>query len=248
MVGYPKSLKTKEDYEYVRNNFPKEMWKKDFQALLDSSYDWFFVEKLLKIEEIVLAKKRNLDPVVDSKLVDVKEFNSALVEKLANSKQYDVILVDTAGRKDLVAGNFDPRKLAATDVPHITSAYTSNAIIIPMKPTGLDMIAATNYYLPLIQFHQALLVKKVKKYNTVVKIVPSMVEKDGGGVKELNIFKDETQFEFFSVNIRRSEKIANTVNSLGIETLFTTNVASNVLNSFYQLCEECFSEIDASIW
>ena len=48
MVGYPKSLKTKEDYEYVRNNFPKEMWKKDFQALLDSSYDWFFVEKLLK--------------------------------------------------------------------------------------------------------------------------------------------------------------------------------------------------------
>ena len=198
-------------------------------------------------EEIVLAKKRNLDPVVDSKLVDVKEFNSALVEKLANSKQYDVILVDTAGRKDLVAGNFDPRKLAATDVPHITSAYTSNAIIIPMKPTGLDMIAATNYYLPLIQFHQALLVKKVKKYNTVVKIVPSMVEKDGGGVKELNIFKDETQFEFFSVNIRRSEKIANTVNSLGIETLFTTNVASNVLNSFYQLCEECFSEIDASI-
>lgn len=31
MVGYPKSLKTKEDYEYVRNNFPKEMWKKIFR-------------------------------------------------------------------------------------------------------------------------------------------------------------------------------------------------------------------------
>lgn len=61
MVGYPKSLKTKEDYEYVRNNFPKEMWKKDFQALLDSSYDWFFVEKLLKIEEIVLAKNQRID-------------------------------------------------------------------------------------------------------------------------------------------------------------------------------------------
>lgn len=61
MVGYPKSLKTKEDYEYVRNNFPKEMWKKDFQALLDSSYDWFFVEKLLKIEEIVLAKNQRIE-------------------------------------------------------------------------------------------------------------------------------------------------------------------------------------------
>lgn len=61
MVGYPKSLKTKEDYEYVRNNFSKEMWKKDFQALLDSSYDWFFVEKLLKIEEIVLAKNQRIE-------------------------------------------------------------------------------------------------------------------------------------------------------------------------------------------
>lgn len=61
MVGYPKSLKTKEDYEYVRNNFPKEMWKKDFQALLDSSYDWFFIDKLLKNEEVVLKKNQRIE-------------------------------------------------------------------------------------------------------------------------------------------------------------------------------------------
>lgn len=198
-------------------------------------------------EQIVINKKKSLDPVVESLMVDPKEFNSALVEKIAGSKEYQIILTDTAGRKDKAAGNFDPRKIAATDVPHITSAFTSNAIIIPMKPTGLDMIAANDYYLPLIQFQQALAIKKVKKYNTVVKIVPSMVEKDGGGVKELNVFKDETNFDFFSVNIRRSEKIANTVNSLGIETLFTTNVASNVLESFYTLCKECFSDIEESL-
>lgn len=41
MVGYPKHLNTKEDYEYVRTNFPKEQWKADFQDLLDSRCDWF---------------------------------------------------------------------------------------------------------------------------------------------------------------------------------------------------------------
>ena len=43
MVGYPKNLNTKEDYEYVRNNFPKNEWKKDFKALLDEEKDWFNV-------------------------------------------------------------------------------------------------------------------------------------------------------------------------------------------------------------
>ncbi len=41
MVGYPKFLNTKEDYEFVRANFPKEKWKADFQSLLDTRFDWF---------------------------------------------------------------------------------------------------------------------------------------------------------------------------------------------------------------
>ena len=41
MVGYPKFLNTKEDYEFVRANFPKEQWKSDFKALLDERYEWF---------------------------------------------------------------------------------------------------------------------------------------------------------------------------------------------------------------
>ena len=43
MVGYPKFLNTKEDYEYVRNNCPKNEWEKDFKALLDGEKDWFNV-------------------------------------------------------------------------------------------------------------------------------------------------------------------------------------------------------------
>lgn len=50
MKGYPKNLNTKEDYEFVRNNFPKEEWAQDFQNLLDTQYDWYF-EKELGVDE-----------------------------------------------------------------------------------------------------------------------------------------------------------------------------------------------------
>ncbi len=41
MKGYPKRLNSKADYEYVRENFPKEMWEKSFQSLLDTRCGWF---------------------------------------------------------------------------------------------------------------------------------------------------------------------------------------------------------------
>lgn len=43
MVGYPKTLNTREDYEFVRQYFPKEKWQADFQNLLDSMYQWYNV-------------------------------------------------------------------------------------------------------------------------------------------------------------------------------------------------------------
>ncbi len=42
MVGFPKHLNTREDYEYIRTHFPKTEWVGHFQALLDSMNDWFF--------------------------------------------------------------------------------------------------------------------------------------------------------------------------------------------------------------
>ena len=46
MKGYPKNLKTKFDYLYVKENFKRELWEKDFQNLLDTRMDWFFVKNL----------------------------------------------------------------------------------------------------------------------------------------------------------------------------------------------------------
>ncbi len=51
MKGFPATLNTREDYEYVRANFPAEEWKPAYQALLDTASDWFFVKVLAADEE-----------------------------------------------------------------------------------------------------------------------------------------------------------------------------------------------------
>ena len=40
MQGYPQWLNTKEDYEYVKTNFPPEQWQPSWQALLDNLNAW----------------------------------------------------------------------------------------------------------------------------------------------------------------------------------------------------------------
>ena len=40
MQGFPKWLNTREDYIYVKENFPPEQWKPVFQSLLDERMQW----------------------------------------------------------------------------------------------------------------------------------------------------------------------------------------------------------------
>ena len=51
MIGYPSTLNDRADYEYVRANFPKSEWQKDFQNLLDTVYEWFNMGKLADGDE-----------------------------------------------------------------------------------------------------------------------------------------------------------------------------------------------------
>ena len=46
MIGYPKHLNTKADYEYIREHFPKEKWQPHFQKLLDTKDNFFAVKTL----------------------------------------------------------------------------------------------------------------------------------------------------------------------------------------------------------
>ena len=41
MQGAPKYLNTKEDYEYLRQNFPEEVWRPKFESLLAERVQWF---------------------------------------------------------------------------------------------------------------------------------------------------------------------------------------------------------------
>ena len=85
MKGYPQHLNTKADYMYVRANFPREQWLPDFQALLDSTHDWFF-EKHLDTKEDGLEDSTH--KVVENKFVELDK-ESKPIEKVTYS-QYEL--------------------------------------------------------------------------------------------------------------------------------------------------------------
>jgi len=43
LIGFPEWLNTKDDYLYVRGNFPRGKWEPVFQALLDGRMQWLNV-------------------------------------------------------------------------------------------------------------------------------------------------------------------------------------------------------------
>jgi len=46
MIGFPKYLNTKADYEYIRKHFPKEKWQPHYKALLETKDNFFTVKTL----------------------------------------------------------------------------------------------------------------------------------------------------------------------------------------------------------
>lgn len=63
-MEYPRILATKSDYEFVRQNFPKDLWEKDFNNLLETQYNWFFTKVLEDNEEVEqnFVQKIVIDP------------------------------------------------------------------------------------------------------------------------------------------------------------------------------------------
>lgn len=51
MVGFPKRLNSKFDYEFVRENFPREQWQQAFQGLLDDRMQWYNTGKLDSLDK-----------------------------------------------------------------------------------------------------------------------------------------------------------------------------------------------------
>lgn len=82
MKGYPKNLNTKFDYFYVKENFKKELWEKDFQNLLDTRMDWFFVKNLDSQEE---GLNDSTHKVVENKSEELNK-KGKLIEKVTYSQ------------------------------------------------------------------------------------------------------------------------------------------------------------------
>lgn len=196
--------------------------------------------------ESVIAYKRGLEPIVNCEQVSVDNYSASFIDDIAKTEKYDVVVIDTSGHKSDEAGTFLESKKGAASVAHTTSAYVSDAVIVPMQCTHIDMDAALTYYIALTRFLHKLNFKEPNK-NTVAKILPSKLEADSSTLKSLNEFKQDSGASFFDVPVRQSRKIANTTSFNSTDTLFFTNVAKNVLESFYCIAYELFEEIGKNI-
>ena len=89
MKGYPHHLNTKADYMYVHANFPREQWLPDFQALLDSTHDWFFEKHLDTKDEGIEDDTHKIVKFENTETKEItydqyvfKEYNNALLFRL----------------------------------------------------------------------------------------------------------------------------------------------------------------------
>lgn len=66
MRGIPTVLNTREDYEYLKENFDKDVWVPKFQELFDTSFMWVFERDLQPNEpDLVDDNVRKMQVSVD---------------------------------------------------------------------------------------------------------------------------------------------------------------------------------------
>lgn len=85
MKGYPKSLNTKADYEYVRTHFDRTYWEKDFTRLLDVER-WFPLGEYDSTDGLLLDDTHKVDKqesTVDSETVTKYLYSELRTDKNA---------------------------------------------------------------------------------------------------------------------------------------------------------------------
>jgi hypothetical protein len=73
MVGFPKYLNSRHDYEFIRQQFPEDVWRPRWQALLDSAYDWAPAGQLLDGEAGVTDESHRVVEIHDPVTGELKE-------------------------------------------------------------------------------------------------------------------------------------------------------------------------------
>lgn len=67
MVGFPKYLNSKADYEFVIANFPPEQWKPEIQKLLDNRHAWYPVQELGETETGITDDTHKMETIEGNK-------------------------------------------------------------------------------------------------------------------------------------------------------------------------------------
>lgn len=76
MVGFPKALNSKFDYEFIRENFPIEKWRPAFQDLLDERMQWFNMGKIDSPEKGITDKTHKVieNPASDDRPAEYYQY------------------------------------------------------------------------------------------------------------------------------------------------------------------------------
>ena len=72
VLKYPKTLETREDYDYVIKNFPREMWLPDYKEVFDSG----FYNKVIGKNVVITDGIASYDDVDDEEVKEIQS-NSA---------------------------------------------------------------------------------------------------------------------------------------------------------------------------
>lgn len=92
---YPEVLKTKEDYEYVRNNFPREYWEKDFEEILTDGFSYEVVGTLPKMEDPEYWEKQSVETIMKAIKLEWCDRGSPVLSHQAEWVQKEISFDDS---------------------------------------------------------------------------------------------------------------------------------------------------------
>ena len=84
MKGLPKTLNSKQDYLYLKENTGKKYYAPFFQALLDSRFDWFFEKSLENKSDGIEDETHKIVEIMG----ETPTFSQYVLQENKNAKMY----------------------------------------------------------------------------------------------------------------------------------------------------------------
>lgn len=101
MKGFPKNLNSKQDYYFIKDNYPVEQWLPYWKDLIKTSYDWFYIRDVDEDENIENNDQyKVIETTQDNKttrsLYQYKENPSCKIIRLGFDRQEVIEVIELA--------------------------------------------------------------------------------------------------------------------------------------------------------